>query len=37
VPVTLRFAAEYLGKNVNDLATQITENTERVYGSWSAN
>ena len=35
VPVTLRYAAEFLGKPVNDLAEQITKNTERVYGSWS--
>ncbi|MFM6963888.1 MAG: TatD family hydrolase [Micrococcales bacterium] len=35
VPVTLRFAAEVTGRSVNDLATQITVNTERVYGSWA--
>ena len=37
VPITLRFAAEYLGLPVNDLASRITANTESVYGSWSAN
>ncbi len=35
VPITLRYAAEFLGRDLNQLATQITTNTERVYGSWS--
>ena len=34
VPITVRFMAEQLGIGVNDLAAQLTENTERVYGSW---
>lgn len=37
VPITLRYAAEFLGKEVSALAEQITKNTERVYGAWSEN
>ena len=35
VPITVRFMAEVLGLGVNQLATQLTSNTERVYGLWS--
>ena len=35
VPVTVRFMASVLGKGVNELATQLTKNTERVYGLWA--
>ena len=35
VPITVRFMAEVLGLGVNQLATQLTTNTERVYGLWS--
>ena len=34
VPITVRFMAEQLGIGVNELASQLTDNTERVYGSW---
>jgi TatD DNase family protein len=34
VPITVRFMAEQLGIGVNELASQLTQNTERVYGSW---
>lgn len=35
VPITVRFMAEFLGKNVDALAGQIAANTESVYGSWA--
>ena len=35
VPITVRYMAEQLGVDVNELAAQLTQNTERVYGSWS--
>jgi TatD DNase family protein len=34
VPITVRFMAEQLGISANELAAQLTSNTERVYGSW---
>lgn len=36
IPHTLRAMAEYLETDLAELATQIAENTERVYGSWDA-
>ncbi len=35
VPITVRKMAEVRGVDVNELAAQLTANTERVYGSWS--
>jgi TatD DNase family protein len=35
VPITVRYMAQVLGKGVNEVAAQLTENTERVYGLWS--
>jgi TatD DNase family protein len=35
VPHTLRFMAELTGDNVEDLANQLNQNTEAVYGLWS--
>ena len=35
VPITLRFMAGIRGLEVNDLARQITANSEAVYGSWA--
>jgi TatD DNase family protein len=35
VPVTVRYMAEILGRDVNEWAAQLTANTERVYGSWA--
>ncbi|MFM6939927.1 MAG: TatD family hydrolase [Rhodoluna sp.] len=35
VPITVRFMAEQRGVDVNELATQLANNTERVYGSWA--
>ncbi len=35
VPITLRFMAGLLEISPNELATQLTANTERVYGSWA--
>ena len=35
VPITLRFMAELLDTDANTMASQLTANTERVYGSWS--
>ena len=35
VPITVRKMAEVRGVDVNELATQLTENTETVYGSWA--
>lgn len=35
VPITVRKMAEVRGADVNELAAQLTTNTERVYGSWS--
>ena len=35
VPITVRKMAEVRGVDVNELAAQITENTETVYGSWN--
>jgi TatD DNase family protein len=34
VPITVRFMAQILDRGVNEWAAQLTENTERVYGSW---
>lgn len=34
IPLTLRYMAEHLGVDVDDLATDIARNTERVYGEW---
>lgn len=34
VPHTLRFIANLLSQDVSDLASQISQNTERVYGDW---
>jgi TatD DNase family protein len=36
VPITVRFMADVVGKGVNEWAAQLTENTERVYGSWQS-
>lgn len=35
VPITVRKMAEVRGVEVNELAAQLTENTETVYGSWN--
>lgn len=35
VPITVRKMAEVRGVDVNELAAQLTENTETVYGSWN--
>lgn len=35
VPVTLRFMADQRGVSVSEMALQLNENTERVYGSWA--
>jgi TatD DNase family protein len=35
VPITVRKMAEVRGVDVNELAAQLTENTEAVYGSWN--
>jgi len=35
IPVTVRFMAAQLEMDANDLAGQLTRNTEAVYGSWS--
>jgi TatD DNase family protein len=35
VPHTLRFMSEITGDDIEDLATQLNENTVNVYGSWS--
>ena len=34
VPITVRFMAEQLGMDVNELSGQIAANTVEVYGSW---
>lgn len=34
VPITVRKMAEVRGVDVNELAQQLTDNTEAVYGSW---
>ena len=34
IPLTLRFMAEHLGVTPDELATEISRNTETVYGSW---
>ena len=34
IPYTLRFMAEHLGVDVNELAADIARNTETVYGQW---
>lgn len=34
VPYTLRFMAEHLGIDADELAAQVTANTESVYGTW---
>jgi len=35
IPITVRKMAEVRGFDANDLAAQLTANTELVYGSWS--
>ena len=35
VPITVRFMAQVLDRDVNQWAAQLTTNTERVYGSWA--
>ncbi len=35
VPITVRKMAEVREMDVNELAAQLTENTQRVYGSWA--
>jgi TatD DNase family protein len=35
VPVTLRFMAALRGVSDNEMAEQLTANTENVYGSWA--
>ncbi len=35
VPITVRKMAEVRGVDVNELAAQLTANTETVYGSWN--
>ena len=35
IGITLRAMAKVRGVSTNDLATQITKNTEAVYGSWA--
>lgn len=35
IPYTLRFMAEHLGLDTDELAAQVTANTESVYGSWA--
>lgn len=35
VPITVRFMAQVLGRTVDEVAAQLTANTERVYGSWA--
>ena len=35
VPITVRFMAQVLNRDVNQWAAQLTQNTERVYGSWA--
>ena len=35
VPVTLRFMADQLAVDINELAGVLNANTERVYGSWA--
>lgn len=35
IPITLRFMAAELGLEVNELAAQLTKNTETVYGDWA--
>ena len=35
VPITLRFMAQVRDTDVNEIAAQITANTEAVYGSWA--
>ena len=37
VPITVRFMAKVLDRGVNELASQLTANTERVYGLWKDN
>jgi TatD DNase family protein len=34
IPYTLRFMAEHLGIDPNELAADIARNTESVYGQW---
>jgi TatD DNase family protein len=35
VPITVRFMADQRGVSANDMAAQLTANTETVYGSWA--
>ncbi|ADD40715.1 hydrolase, TatD family [Stackebrandtia nassauensis DSM 44728] len=35
VPVTVRFLAELVGEDLERFCTDVSANTERVYGSWS--
>ena len=37
VPITVRKMAEVRGVDANEMAAQLSENTRRVYGEWSAN
>ena len=34
IPLTLRFMADHLGVEVDELATDVARNTEQVYGEW---
>jgi TatD DNase family protein len=34
VPITVRFMAEQLGMDSNELSGQLAKNTIEVYGSW---
>ena len=36
VPITVRFMAEQLGMDANELSGQIAQNTIEVYGSWDS-
>ena len=36
VPVTARFMADVRGEDLNQLCSQLAQNTETVYGDWSA-
>jgi TatD DNase family protein len=35
VPITVRFMADQRGVSANEMAAQLTANTETVYGSWA--
>ncbi|MFD0556853.1 TatD DNase family protein [Stackebrandtia endophytica] len=34
VPLTMRFLADYLDRDLDTLCAAVSDNTERVYGSW---